>query len=168
MNNKLKKYDGLTKLADNEKQYKKPPQTTTEKLSPEDIVNLLINYQEVKFEDLKTGIHTRYYKKNKDDGLDFKLGGTLLKVDKSLKYCVLMANGMTWTAQANSIFYQEMSCKDTIDELKLEIEKHKLQITELVSFVKKLDKDTKQKDQIIEKQNKQITKLENFIKKTKK
>ena len=168
MNNKLKKYDGLTKLADNEKQYKKPPQTVTEKLSPEDIVNLLVNYQEVKFDNLKTGVHTRYYKKNKDNSLDFKLGGTLLRINKEPKYVVLMANGMTWTAQANSIFYQEMSSKDTIDELKEEIEKQKIQIAELVSFIKKIDKDTKQKDQIIEQQHKQITKLENFIKKTKK
>lgn len=158
-NKKIKKYDGLTTLAYNSKTYKKPPQTVAKKMSPEDIVNLLLDYKEVKFNDLKIGIHTRYYKKNKDGSLDFKLGGTLLKVEKELKYVVLMANGLTWTAQGDSIFYQIMSCKDTTDELNLSIEKYKAEITELVSFIKKQQKELDNKNQIIEQQDKLIKKL---------
>lgn len=161
----IKKYNGLTKLSDNEKQYKKPLETVAEKLSSEDIVNLLINYQEVKFENLKIGIHTRYYKKNKDDSLDFKLGGTLLKVNKLEKYCVLMSNGMTWTAQENSIFYQEMNNTDKIKELETQIEKDKSQINELISYIKQLEINYKKQIETLQNKNKS---LESTIKKLKK
>lgn len=148
----LKKYNGLTKLADNEKKYKKPPQTVAEKLSQEDIANLLVNYQEVKIKDLKKGVHTRYYKKNKEGGLDFKLGGMLLKVDESLKYVVLMSNGLTWSAQADSIFYQEMSYKEKIEEQEKEN-------NVLMSYIKTLQKNIIEKDQIIKQQESTIKKL---------
>ena len=83
MNEKnTKKYTGLKNIKDDN--YIKPPQTATEKLSQEEINKLLENYKEVDIKNLKKGIHTRYFKKNKDGTLDFKIGGIILQINTSL------------------------------------------------------------------------------------
>ena len=172
MNEKnTKKYTGLKNIKDDN--YVKPPQTTTEKLSQEEINKLLENYKEVDIKNLKRGIHTRYFKRNKDGTLDFKIGGIILQIDSKLKYVVMMEKGLTWSVQSDSIFYQQMTNNDTIEELQLTIEKNKNSINELVSYIKSLEKtlklaqesekkqklESQKKDAMIEKLNGEFEKL---------
>jgi hypothetical protein len=159
MNKKTpEKFNGFKNI--NDTKYVKPTQSISEKLSEEDIINLLLDYQEVKFENLQIGINTRYYSKNKDGKLDFKFGGILLKVNTKDGYCVFSAKGLTWSVQSSCIFYQEMSNKDKIKELQDKIQKQSFDIEELVSYAKKLQKEIDEKDKIIKDQKSLIKKLQ--------
>lgn len=140
----MEKYKGLKKIGADK--YIKPIQTITEKLSQEEIAKLLENYKETKINELKRGLHTRYFKKNKDGDLEFKLGGTLLKIDKDFKYVILMEKGITWSVQGTSIFYQQMTQNDKVEELETIIEKNDSSINELLSYIKLLEKTIKNKD----------------------
>jgi pentapeptide MXKDX repeat protein len=119
--------------------YSRPEITFTDQLSKEQIEEKLEDY--IKVDDISKiplGVHLRYFT-NKDNKLNFRMGGILHKNTGLPKYVILKsATNAQWSVQIeNTIFYKKM----TIVEIKDEYEKI---ISELIQKNKKLKDKIKQ------------------------
>ena len=119
--------------------YNRPEITFTDQLSKEQIEEKLEDY--IKVDDiskLPLGIHLRYFT-NKDNKLNFRMGGILHKNTGLPNYVILKsATNAQWSVQIeNTIFYKKM----TIAEIKNEYEQI---ISELIQKNKKLKDKIKQ------------------------
>lgn len=105
--------------------YQRPPRTYQERLTNQDIKNILKDYTIV--EDIgkvPTGTHVRYFitdqetKKKK-----FRLGGMITKIDPLGRF-IMLSNGQTqpWSVQlSNAIIYKKLSEEERKEEIKKEI-----------------------------------------------
>ena len=104
--------DKLKKISD--KKYTGPKKTFTEKLTKNEIKNLLDGYTETPFDKLHIGHNVRYFVNNvKSGNLDFRMGGFIIKIEEDF---VIISNGtVNWSAQkkkhyllgTNSFIYNE-------------------------------------------------------------
>jgi hypothetical protein len=172
----------VTKRLTNDKKYERPEKTYQDNLSNQDIKDKLKDYKKVI--DIKTvsiGTHIRYFTQK-----NFRLGGTLNKIDPEGRFIVLGNGSLSWSVQIpTSIFYQKMTESEYKDELKKELKKEIMTEEqsahediesfkkEIKVLNKKLDKfkdienDYKKLLKINENLSNQISKIEEEIKKKK-
>ena len=178
----------VTKRLANDKKYERPEKTYQDNLSNQDIKDKLKDYKKVI--DIKTvsiGTHIRYFTIDaKTKQKNFRLGGTLNKVDPEGRFIVLGNGSLSWSVQIpTSIFYQKMTENEFKDELKKELKKEIMTEEqslhedtdslkkEIKVLNKKLDKfkdienDYKKLLKINENLSNQISKIEEEIKKKK-
>ena len=116
-NSRKKNFQYPPKLS-KDKHYKRPQQTYTEKLQGDEdaIKKKLLNYEQVppnEIEELKEGIHLRYFTSSEDDPSNFKfrVGGFLLKVHST--YLTLHNNKFSWNVKLkNSVFFRKLAKED--------------------------------------------------------
>lgn len=132
--------------------YVRPELTATDKLTKEDILGKLEDYEKVdNIDTVPTGTHVRYFSIVNNEK-KFRLGGTLINKNNYPKYVVLTAGGKTWSVQVNNtIFFRKVSVKSVKEEYTRLLEyKDKLigqqgeRINELVKMVNNLKKEVKQ------------------------
>ena len=170
MNNKT------TKRLTNDLAYQKPTTTYQQTLTNQEIKEKLKEYKQVS--DIKTvsiGTHIRYFVENpKTKKNDFRLGGTLNKVDPEGRFIILSNGQFTWSVQIQSpkaTFYQKMVETEIREELKKELKKEVLaeesempnnenENALLKKDIKKLTKKIEQYKEIEKKYNLLITKNE--------
>lgn len=166
-----KKLDMVKLYSEDNKDYVKPKQSFTERLSEQEIADLLSDYVETKADDLTHGAHIRYLKKNKDTKkYEFRMGGTIFKIEDD--YFTVSNGKYMWSVQkAGSIFYKKMSFVEKEKEFEntlfnknkeikgqaREIKEHKLTIAEQ-------NKELKQKNLLIQKLIDEREKLNSKIK----
>ena len=115
------------------------------KLTNDEIAKLLEDYTKVKSSELKRGFHVRYFKKNPDGTLDFRLGGFVLDISGLPTY-IIMSNGkVQWSVQCKTaIFYQKMTDIELFNELNETIKKKDDEIDDLREYIRMLEKQIKQ------------------------
>jgi hypothetical protein len=168
MNNKT------TKRLTNDLAYQKPTTTYQQTLTNQEIKEKLKEYKQVS--DIKTvsiGTHIRYFVENlKTKKNDFRLGGTLQRIDPEGRFVILSNGKITWSVQIQSpkaTFYQKMVESEIREELKKELKKEVLaeesempdnENALLKKDVKKLTKKIEQYKEIEKKYNLLMTKNE--------
>ncbi len=134
--------------------YKRPPITYSEKMSKEQIRQLLIDYEEIKnikeFNKIDSGTHLRYFE-NKDGELKFRTGG-ILTVKTGLPDYIILSNGkLSWSVQVKDcIFFRRVTSKDIKEEYEGELIKLKGENRGLQLIINELNKD---KEDLIKKYN---------------
>lgn len=121
----------MRKLSDND--YTRPKLTSTDKLTNEDIQDLLEDYKEEDITKIPLGTHVRYFQEI-DGQMKFRRGG-FLKHNLGLpKYVMLDNKANTWSVQINkrTVFYRKM----TLSEIKNEYEER---IMELENKINELE-----------------------------
>ena len=100
--------------------YVGPKKTLTQQLTSDEIKDLLDGYKQVSFNELKLFHHIRYYHKDKKTNeVQFKMGGTIIKINEEKQYIVLSSGSLSWSVQKeNTIFYQVVP----LSEIKIELE----------------------------------------------
>lgn len=169
---KPKKITKFSKLSES-KDYVKPLQTFSDKLSNAEIKKMLEDYKETKASNLNKGFHVRYFKKEKDNTVSFKTGGVIFSLDGLPDYIVLSNGKLSWSVQVkDTIFYQKMTYaeeKEKMDKLIIKkddeitglmgtIEKLNNNISDLKKEIKFLNKEIKTKDVTIDDLSKKPTK----------
>ena len=105
--------------------YKRPQKTYTDKLTDDDIEDLLEDYVEVEnILQVPLGVHLRYFSIKGGKRL-FRTGGFLFRNNGLPKFLMLQNGDHVWSVQAkNTIFFRKMTEKEikedyeeTIDEL---------------------------------------------------
>ena len=148
----------------NKEEYKRPLITYSEKLSKEQIRQLLIDYEEIKnineFNKIDSGTHLRYFE-NKDDELKFRTGG-ILTVKTGLPDYIILSNGkLSWSVQVKDcIFFRRVTSKDIKEEYEGELIKLKGENRGLQLIINEINKE---KNDLIKKYNDLIKKY-NIIK----
>jgi hypothetical protein len=141
--------------------YKRPKQTKQDKLSYEEIKELLKNYSKVK--DLSTvplGTHIRYVESKLNPFTNkferkFRLGGYLINNKNSDKYIVLSNGSLKWSVQVKDTVFYKSNLKDEEkvshtenglenDKLQEEITKLKDLLVEKELTIKKLKEKIKE------------------------
>lgn len=130
--------------------YEKPELTFTEKLTNDDIEEMLDDYVEVEnLAQVPLGTHIRYIA-TINGKKKFRIGGILSNTKGLPKYIVLVNSaGKSWSVQTkNTVFYRQMTRKEireeyeeVIDELEEQIEKHLKTIDNLKALVQKYKDD---------------------------
>lgn len=120
--------------------YKRPTQTFTDKLTANDIAAYLEDYQEVaNIDELKLGTHVRYFI-TENNKKKFRLGGYVINIQPD--YLVLSNkrnntygndnNKSKWSVQRkNCILYKQMSVQEIRDEYESLIQKYKTKVDQL-------------------------------------
>lgn len=147
--------------------YVKPLQTFTDRLSQDEINKLLEDYVKENIKNIVKGSHVRYFSKDKDGNLKFRLGGMLINTDGLPEYVVLSNGKKNWSVQVkDTIFYGQISnkqlkkeYKDLLFKQEHEIESFKNSNKSLLTINSKLEKNISEKDKKINSLNKQIADL---------
>lgn len=141
-------------MSDKQK-YERPMITPTERLKPEEIMNLMKNYKRVEdIDELKKNMHLRYFVK-KNGVTMFRMGGTLFNNNGLPKYIMLTNGNAVWSVQVEgTIFYRkktldeiaeeyEQKYEDRVKEIEQEkneqIDEYKKRIVELKTRIKHLE-----------------------------
>ena len=105
--------------------YQRPQKTYQERLTNQDIKNILKDY--IMVEDINKvpiGTHVRYFITDQESKKKkFRLGGMITKIDPFGRY-IMLSNGQTqpWSVQlSNSIIYKKLSAEEHKEEIKKEI-----------------------------------------------
>jgi hypothetical protein len=95
----------------------RPVETFTDKLTKNEIKNLLDDYERINdANNLNIGDHVRYFKKE-NNILKFRMGGTIIKKSGLPDYIVLTNGKKPWSVQINTaIFYRKLSYKKLREE----------------------------------------------------
>lgn len=138
--------------------YTRPILTYTDKLSKQQVKELLIDYEQIKsLEDLQNiiqGTHLRYFEK-KGNELKFRTGGILTVNSGFPEYLILSSGSVSWSVQIKKcIFFKRI----TIIQVKHEYEKL---IKDNSATILGLQITLKEKDKYIKLLLKKIKKLEN-------
>jgi hypothetical protein len=143
--------DKLKKISD--KKYTGPKKTFTEKLTKNEIKNLLDGYTETPFDKLHIGHNVRYFVNNvKSGNLDFRMGGFIIKIEEDF---VIISNGtVNWSAQKkNTIYWEQIPLsimkKMIEEECQEKIKKKEEEILHLHSLVKQLKNKNSENKKII-------------------
>ena len=116
----------VTKRLSYDKKYERPNKTYQDSLSNQDIKEKLKDYKKVdNINTVSIGTHIRYFTiDSKTEEKQFRLGGTLTRVDPEGRFIVLGNGTLSWSVQVpNTIFYQKMSESEYKEELKKELKK---------------------------------------------
>lgn len=141
----------------NKSTYQRPKITYTDKLTTEEIEELLEDYVEVDdMYKIKLGTHLRYIT-TKDGKKKFRTGGNLF-LNKGLPdYVVLNNKDFSWTVQMkNTKFFRKMSPK----EIKKDYEE---EIDEINEEKKELELQVKKYRNLLEQYKKEIIELKNRL-----
>ena len=101
--------------------YKRPPLTYTDKLSKEQVKELLIDYEQIKsldeLKNIQTGTHLRYFE-YKDNELKFRTGGILTVKTGIPDYLILSSGKVSWSVQIKKcIFFKRITIKQVREEI---------------------------------------------------
>ena len=125
--------------------YKRPPQTYTDKLSREDVVDKLNGYKKV--DDIikvPLGTHLRYFKKLETGKDKFCMGGFLHKNTGIPNYVILKNDKSSWTVQLNTAtFFRKMSNTEIMDEYEDKLDELQKKYDSQKSLNKELKKENK-------------------------
>ena len=126
------------RLGDKNDKYIRPKKTVQDKLTPNQIKDLLNDYVEVAdVNSIPLNTHVRYFSKQKDGRKVFRIGGYLINNKEADKYIVLTNRKNNWSVNTKkSIFFKKIST----DEL---TEVHNDEVGELKQLIKKLYKENK-------------------------
>jgi hypothetical protein len=133
--------------------YKKNGNTVQDNLTPEDIELLLEEYEQIaSFDELKEGMHIRYYTTIKKKQV-FRLGGTIIKIDLEKKFAVVTNGHVNWSVQLNpsTIIYRKMTTEEVkafyeneLDNKEMEIKKYKTNMDKLKTAYRTLYSDNEE------------------------
>ena len=114
----------------------RPKKTVQDKLTPNEIKNLLGGYVEIKTaRDLPRNTHIRYFSIMDDGKRVFRTGGYLINNKEYEKYIVLSNGNKTWSVNTQkSILFKKLSTEDIT-------EVHDYEVSELKQIIKKLYKE---------------------------
>jgi hypothetical protein len=124
--------------------YVRPKQTTTDKLTSDEVESKLEDYTSVTdISKVPIGTHIRYFV-NKDGKPLFRLGGFLYKIDGLPEYVILNNGTKSWSVQVvGTKFFRKQTLKEIkaeyqkqIDEKDLEIKKINDQNEKLIALAK--------------------------------
>jgi hypothetical protein len=130
-----------------ETKYVRPILTYTDKLSKEQVKELLVDYEQIKsLEQLKnipSGTHLRYFE-YKDKELKFRTGGILTVTNGIPDYLILSSGKISWSVQVNKcIFFKRITIKQVREEFEKKIHSDAATISGLQSLLKDADKKIK-------------------------
>ena len=127
--------------------YKRPKKTYTDKLTDDDIEDMLEDYIEVEnINQVPLGSHLRYFTIIKGEK-KFRTGGFLHRNDGLPAYVMIRNNQNVWSVQTKSaIFFRKMNEKEIKAEYEDTIQELENKIKALKTLAKKLkDENTKLK-----------------------
>ena len=120
INSDTNKDTNLLKNKQDKENYKRPEITYTDKLSKDQIKELLIDYEKInnitELINIPSGTHLRYFEmKNKE--LKFRTGG-ILTVNSGLPDYIILSNGkLSWSVQVKPcIFFKRITIKQIREE----------------------------------------------------
>ena len=122
--------------------YVRPPITYTDRLTKEQIETLLIDFEEIKnIADIPIGTFIRYFE-DKDGELKFRVGGILTVKRPEEGYIYLKNNQINWPVQLpKCLLFRKITTKEIKDEYELKLFEKTKENNELISYIKKLEKD---------------------------
>lgn len=143
----------LTRI--NADKYKKPLNTVQDKLTQDDINDLLEEYEQItELHELKVGMHVRYFNIIEHEGEErklFRMGGNIIKIDLEKEYMVLANDKkISWSVQLSdkTIIYRKMTTdeikqfyENELDSKESEIKMYKIQIENLRNEINKYKND---------------------------
>jgi hypothetical protein len=126
-----------------ETKYVRPPLTYTDKLSKQQVKELLIDYEQIKsLDDLNKvvqGTHLRYFE-YKDNELKFRTGG-ILTISGFPDYLIMSSGKVSWSVQINKcIFFKRITIKQVREEFRKKLIDDDATIKGLHKIVRKNDK----------------------------
>lgn len=115
--NDLSKIQPTKKIS--ETKYERPLITYTDKLSKQQVKELLIDYEQIKsyneLQNIPAGTHLRYFEK-KNNELKFRTGG-ILTVSGFPDYLILSSGHVSWSVQIKKcIFFKRITIKQIREE----------------------------------------------------
>ena len=123
--------------------YDRPKKTFTDNLSKEDIEKKLEDYKKIDdISKVPLDTHLRYFTKQKDGQLVFRMGGNL-KINTKLPEYVILKNavGKEWSVQVkDTIFFKKMSITEIKEEYEKIIDELNVKIKTLKNRIKELEK----------------------------
>ncbi|CAH6420981.1 Hypothetical protein KVN_LOCUS92 [uncultured virus] len=140
--------------------YIRPKMTFTDKLTEEDINNMLEDYK--KIDDIgliQIGTHVRYIIIDENNNKKFRTGGNLINLSKYPLYVILGNGNKTWSVQVDTaVFYRKLSIEEIkkeyegeIEELENEIIAQKKTINNLKNYIIELKENVNNLKTIIKK-----------------
>jgi hypothetical protein len=142
-NNKDTKKDSKKDSKKNSDDYDRPKKTYTDNLTTEDIEKKLEDYKKVEdITKVPLDTHLRYFIKQKDGKLVFRMGGNL-KINTKLPDYVILKNaiGKEWSVQVkDTIFFKKMSISEIKEEYEKIIDELNVKIKTLKNRIKELEK----------------------------
>jgi len=134
----MSKNNTQNRLGDKTDKYIRPQKTVQDKLTPNQIKDLLKDYVEVaNIKSISLNTHVRYFSKQKDGRKVFRIGGYLINNKEADKYIVLSNRIRSWSVNTKgSIFFKKIST----DEL---TEVHNDEVEELKQIIKSLYNENK-------------------------
>jgi hypothetical protein len=123
--------------------YDRPKKTFTDNLSKEDIEKKLEDYKKVDdISKVPLDTHLRYFVKQANGELVFRMGGNL-KINTKLPDYVILKNavGKEWSVQVkDTIFFKKMSVSEIKEEYEKIIDELNVKIKSLKNRIKELEK----------------------------
>lgn len=126
--------------------YDKKTLSATDKLSPDDIQDLLEDYNEANITTIPINTHIRYFQKINGKP-KFRMGGFLSNNSGLPKYVVLNNGKKSWSVQIKegTIFYQKMTLNEIKNEYEERIDELEDKIKELTIYINHLKQKLKGK-----------------------
>ena len=151
------------KLEDDEN-FVKPKQSFTERLSLDEIADLLSDYEPIDAKNITHGVHIRYQKKNKKTHkYDFRMGGTIFKIEP--EYFMVSNGKHIWSVQKKDTkFYKKMNFAEKEKEFEETLYNKNQEIKTSNSIISTQQKEIKQQNTFIQKLIDKIDKLNKKIK----
>lgn len=115
-------------IESDEESYDDPLKPKQDKLSKEEIIEILKEYKKVEdISELKIGTQVKYFTVDKGGELKFRMGGELMLNNGLPDYVILVSGKIMWSVQVkNTIFYRRLSYDEIIEPFKKKlIEKEK-------------------------------------------
>jgi hypothetical protein len=126
--------------------YQKNGNTVQDNLTQEDIELLLEEYEQIaSFDELKEGMHIRYYTTIKKKQV-FRMGGTIIKLDLDKNFAVVTNGHVNWSVQLNSntIIYRKMTTEEVKQFYENELDNKEMELKKCRSNIEKLKNGYKQ------------------------
>jgi hypothetical protein len=140
----------ITKRLSRDTTYKTDQQSYQSTLSENDIAKKLADYVRVRSSEITSipiNTHIRYFTINPKNGeKQFRLGGSLTKIDEDSKYLILSNGTFSWSVQlSNSIIYRKLSPNELKETIKSSaVDEVKKETAELIKENKELKKMIKE------------------------
>lgn len=115
-------------IESDEESYDDPLKPKQDKLSKEEIIEILKEYKKVEdISELKIGTQVKYFSIDKGGELKFRMGGELMLNNGLPDYIILVSGKIMWSVQVkNTIFYRRLSYDEIVEPYKKKlIEKDK-------------------------------------------
>jgi hypothetical protein len=129
-------------IESDEESYDDPLKPKQDKLTKEEIMEILKDYKKVEDNsELKIGTQVKYFNIDKGGELKFRMGGEIMLNNGLPDYVILVSGKIMWSVQVKtSIFYRRLSYDEIIEPYKkklLEKEKEIQLLKDIISNMKK-------------------------------